>query len=238
MAGMATSGGRGRLTRSSRSSGVGYRLGFPFGLATRGDACRGRVTQNRLPDHGGPLRVCTLVPWSDLMAPVMGTLEIRWLRGLPKPMGPEWKNDLVAASQLRGPNYQGRLDIRAIRSGPCTGKLYLVLRRSVSDLRDFSVGVVFEDLSGNSYSLIRCNGPSPQFHTNEWPRKSVIVGIAHIHHLTAYYQRRQAELGARNVQGHTLAIPTRLYSDDYRDAIAVLGRKANITSQGSLWGCT
>ena len=153
---------------------------------------------------------------------------------MPKPMPPTWEDDLLLGASPRGPNWQNTVPVKTIKSGLCVGELFLYLRISPAAV-DFSVGLVFQDPDDNKYALIRCNSPSPQTHTNEWPRKEVIVGVPHIHHLTAYYQRQAQRKGARNIQGHTLAIVTGLYSTDIRDAIRVLGQKAHIEAQRSLF---
>jgi hypothetical protein len=90
--------------------------------------------------------------------------------------------------------------------------MYIYTRTSIVDPDDFSVGLVFEDLAGNRYPFVRCNGPSPQPHINRWPRRRSISVTPHVHHLTEYYQRRAAERPGQ-VGPDGFAVPTRLYRD-------------------------
>lgn len=170
------------------------------------------------------------------MRPILSTPQIHRLRFIAKPLGVDWIESLIASEKTQGPNRRAQLPVMTLYAEPLRGELYLYLRRSLSTAVDFSVGLVFHDEHGYRYPIVRCNGPTPQAHTNRFPKRTgrhTIFALPHIHYLTALYQR-QALLNPKAVQMDGHAIPTRLYSSDYRDAIRVLGKKVCIESQGRL----
>lgn len=154
-----------------------------------------------------------------------------------KPLGVDWIEALIASERPEGPNRRAQLPVMTLYAEPLRGELYLYLRRSISTTVDFSVGLIFHDVQGNHYPIVRCNGPTPQAHTNRYPKRTGrhrIFALPHIHYLTALYQRHAA-VNSKTVQMDGHAIPTRLYWSNYRDAIRVLGKKVCIESQGRLF---
>jgi hypothetical protein len=198
---------------------------------------RGRVALPAPPRSADGLstsaHVSTLL-WVLVSAPILSTAEIGRLRALPKKMRYGWQGHLLSSAQPHGPNLKSSAPVVSYASVFNLGRFFVYYRRSINMPEDFSVGLVFQDPAGCSYTLLRCNGAHPQIHTNKRPYKRPLPIGPHIHYLTAYYQRQESVRGRRNTQGDGFALTTMLYSTD-RGALRILARKGNIESQGSLF---
>ena len=141
----------------------------------------------------------------------------------------DWKSRIIGSKE--GSDIRGSLNIGNLPIGaPIRGTLHIYSRQNLKARQDdWSTGLVFIDPNGNSYRVIRCNGPHGTPHTNHIEGDK-ILGHTHIHRLTERYQRSKRYA----IDGY--AEITHRYSD-INQAINTLVDLANISTpplQGTL----
>lgn len=144
-----------------------------------------------------------------------------------------WEDELLLARKEVGPNLIAKVTVKVLSSGHMRGHLFVTIRQARRSMDDFSAGLVYQDLAGHTYNLVRCNGPHPQVHENRWPRGDRFAVIPHVHHLTEFYQRKALQRPGQ-VSGDHFALPTALYRS-LPGALDVLARKVHIVSQARLF---
>lgn len=119
------------------------------------------------------------------------------------------------------------IDVPALK---LNGRLEARVRQSTSAADNFSAMLLYIDSLGNTYTVVRCDGPKR--HTNKIGlagmdgRTRLIPsnGTPHVHYLTAE-QMRTAK--GRRSDPESFAMPHQIYSD-LRSATYVLSRRAKI----------
>lgn len=156
--------------------------------------------------------------------PVLDDATIGRLILLEKPVdATRWRRLLAVTHQgfvgQDSVEFPGLLDRR-----PTRGTLSIYVRVGAVD-GDYSAGLTFTDLDGNTYRLIRCNGPSHP-HRNQLEGDKILYE-PHIHRLTERYQRSRFK-----DDGHAEATDT---FTDPAGALAYLARLTNVTPVGTLF---
>lgn len=165
-----------------------------------------------------------------MSTPVIVDADISWLLALPKPISDQnWRDRLVppGPTDLVG---RGRFDLDDLPAGsPLGGTLHLYSRQNLdpSVVGDWSVGLVYTDYAGNSYRVLRCNGPHPTDHVNRI-EGDVIVRQPHIHRLTERYQGL-----ARGKPDGYAEVATEYSTLD--EAVGVIVEAVNLTPSGLLF---
>lgn len=162
--------------------------------------------------------------------PVIVQSDIDYLVRFPKHIrNDDWRSRIIGSEE--GSDIRGSLNIGDLPNGaPIRGTLHIYSRQNLKARQDdWSTGLVFTDPGGNSYRVIRCNGPHGTPHTNHIEGDK-IIRHTHIHMLTEKYQRSKRY----PIDGY--AIKTDEYSD-INQAIDTLVDLANISTppiQGTL----
>ena len=143
-----------------------------------------------------------------------------------KPLPADWRRRMVPR---RKSHYQyDERDISVQSNG--NKEFRIIIRRSLINLLDFSIILMFEDID-HSYRLLRCNGMHLSRHTNRWEKEQGLPNAwfdpnFHIHRATERYQ----EAGFK-IDGY--AEVTTLYSD-YNSALPEFLRLSNFQEPASL----
>lgn len=128
-----------------------------------------------------------------MSGPILVDRDIGWLMTVPKPISDSnWRRRLLPPPEGRI-DCRGRLDLDDLPDGgPLGGSLHVYSRRNLREevSGDWSVGLVYTDYAGNSYRVVRCNGPHQTPHTNRIEGQH-IVATPHVHFLTERYQRHR-----------------------------------------------
>ena len=108
--------------------------------------------------------------------------EIAALISEQKPCPEDWRERLTPHAVAGARDHRGELELIGTEGNSFT----VLTRLNQADRRDFSVILRFDDVDGQGYRLIRCNGPSHE-HAN-WIEHSRHDFEAHIHLATERYQ--------------------------------------------------
>ena len=162
--------------------------------------------------------------------PIITEPDIAYLLGVRKVIGRAgWRVELLGREE--GSDIRGSLSLGELPAGALLrGTFHLYSRQNPRALTDdWSTGLIFTDLYGHSYPMIRCNGPHGTPHTNYIERTKILL-TPHIHKLTERYQQSNRYA----IDGY--AETTNEYSN-INEAIDTLVDLANISTppiQGTL----
>ncbi|KAA0235938.1 MAG: hypothetical protein EDR02_01935 [Actinobacteria bacterium] len=117
--------------------------------------------------------------------PPLDQEDIDHLAAVPKPVvDSDWLG-MLRPHRRRGINLVGRYDLpESVESQALKGTLHLYARLNQQYVADYSTGLVFTDGEGNSYRILRCNGPHRHYNSLEgqW-----LADTPHVHHVTERY---------------------------------------------------
>jgi hypothetical protein len=121
--------------------------------------------------------------------------EIAELIGEPKPLSSNWQTRLRLRPKANAQFEQRELDVQT-----SSGRRFrIVVKRSLLNLFDFSIILMFQDTDGSEYRLTRYNGRHSSRHTNKWEKtrglpNSQFGPAFHIHIATERYQQASLKI--------------------------------------------
>jgi hypothetical protein len=159
--------------------------------------------------------------------PVISQLDIDHLVSAPKPVADiHWRQKLLPPRKERVFR-QSTFELGDTPLGPLRGSLHIYSRWNLrDDPDDWSIGLVYTDLLGNTYRLVRCNGPHPHPHRNHLENES-FSRSPHVHQLTERYLISRWD-------GDQYATPTSAFSTP-ENALDHLATLASLEPVGTLF---
>jgi hypothetical protein len=121
--------------------------------------------------------------------------EIAELIGEPKPLPSNWQTRLRPRLKANVQFEQRELDIQT-----SAGRRFrIVIKKSLLNLFDFSIILMFQDADGSEYRLTRYNGRHSSRHTNKWEKtrdlpNSQFEPAFHTHLATERYQQASLKM--------------------------------------------
>ena len=126
---------------------------------------------------------------------ILSDSEIAALIGEAKPLPPNWQTRLRPRPKANAQFEQRELDI------PISGgrRFKIVIKKSILNLFDFSIILMFQDTDGSEFRLTRYNGRHSSRHSNKWEKmrdlpNSQFEPAFHIHVATERYQQASLKI--------------------------------------------